>query len=293
MSNPHLKALLLMTALTPTTVLPSVIPPRNVSHLADSVSGNTDRLVSVAQQSPNAIPIPTATPANVEPQAQVTASEPSVPDEAPVVEANEQPDIPPDIQTPPTDDQTQPPDAAPTEEGEPTNVTPPVKENAPASSNNTVETDPTRPSTPSPPAVSIHGNRTGIWTTLNCSMPAVREIFMDPAQRWLELDTPRAFQDVVDTWKTYDRPNNRDFLKSVENTIADIEGQNCGHISDPGCAAMIDCQHFENQPGTGPAGFLIHNSFVNIHNASSHGIVKPEQSLINSRFMHALVSILW
>lgn len=113
-------------------------------------------------------------------------------------------------------------------------------------------------------------NRTGIWTTLNCSDPAVLDnLNIPPSERWLRLDAPTALKDLVDYWTKVDKPSTEiQFLQSISSGMHDVENMRCDLIADSSCSAPILCDGFQNKPDTGPAAFLIHNSFVNIHNVS-------------------------
>lgn len=278
MASPHIKILLLLAALTPATAFPSFISSKNISRGFDISSTGTRGLINVLQKSPGSISAPNEEQSSVVPQdqddaPQVPVSDPSILEDSSADVTNEQTgeseDESNDDSVPVPNAQAHTPDGALEGGGNSTDAPPQIDGNRSSSRNTSLEAHPAPPPPPLPTVPIAHNERTGIWTTLNCSMPAVRNTLEDPATRWLELDTPRAFQDIVDIWKNYDR-GKVDFLASVVNTTAGIEERDCGRISGGGCSAMTDCQHYEHQEGTGPAAFLIHNSFVNIHNVSLH-----------------------
>ncbi|KAK3934563.1 putative glycoside hydrolase [Diplogelasinospora grovesii] len=110
------------------------------------------------------------------------------------------------------------------------------------------------------------GERHGNWTSLGCDDPSVAGLkFYTPQQRWNMMDAPDAWSDVMNVWKTYDRPLNTNFTVSVSNTIHGPQGADCGSLLDTNnCGQTIVCNQIQGG-GSGPAGYEIWNSMVYIH----------------------------
>jgi hypothetical protein len=111
----------------------------------------------------------------------------------------------------------------------------------------------------------IEGNRTGNWTSLSCTDPAVEGIAQfTPSQRWAMLDCNNAWQDAITVWTTID--NNTDglsFSESISNTYHGPEELNCGSLSsDSNCDSTVLCSQ---GVGSGPAGYEVLNSLIIIH----------------------------
>ncbi|KAJ5947147.1 Glycoside hydrolase superfamily [Penicillium verhagenii] len=125
---------------------------------------------------------------------------------------------------------------------------------------------------------SSEGNRTGNWTTLDCSNPAVTDaLYMPCAQRWSELDASNAWSDALTVWLDTDEPELGDsepeFTLSIMNTLHAAEEMNCGQIAPAGsCYTTETCAWFEgfgDDGGSGPAAMLIYDSFTIINSAYS------------------------
>ncbi|GKZ37253.1 hypothetical protein AbraIFM66950_008710 [Aspergillus brasiliensis] len=123
------------------------------------------------------------------------------------------------------------------------------------------------------------GNRTGNWTSLTCSDPAIQDaLWMPCAQRWAQLDASNAWSDAINVWKNIDRPKMKpaesDFSSSLMNTFHASETTNCGlPAKGSNCYDTQTCGWFQGfGQGTGdsgPAAMLIYNSFVVINAAYS------------------------
>ncbi|KAH8649114.1 glycoside hydrolase superfamily, partial [Xylariales sp. PMI_506] len=115
----------------------------------------------------------------------------------------------------------------------------------------------------------IEGTRTGNWTSLTCSDPAVEGVGqLTPAQRWAEMDCDNAWMDAINVWKTVDRISaNLTFSQSIANTFHVAENANCGSlVSHSNCDATITCQGAVGV-GSGPGGYEVWNTMVLIHEA--------------------------
>lgn len=114
-----------------------------------------------------------------------------------------------------------------------------------------------------------YGDRTGNWTSVLCTDQAIADIRgLTPSQRWNRADAPDAWKDIINVWKTYDKPRNRRFTKSLSDTLHGPEGVDCGSLQDlNNCEPTKQCHDFVGA-GTGPAGYFIFNSLVLIHEVS-------------------------
>ncbi|OTA05027.1 chitinase [Trichoderma parareesei] len=113
------------------------------------------------------------------------------------------------------------------------------------------------------------GDRTGNWTSLTCSDPAVRDaLWMGCAQRWSELDADDAWKDTIKVWTQYDE-GRLNFSASIMRTFHVSNNADCGLLAkDSGCDESQPCGYFEGMDGfggSGPAAYLIYNSFVVIN----------------------------
>lgn len=111
------------------------------------------------------------------------------------------------------------------------------------------------------------GERTGNWSSLNCTDASVTDIRdLSPQERWAEMDASNAWSDLINVWETIDRPaGSLTFSESISDTIHGLENADCGAITGSSCASTILCLQGE---GSGPAGYEIWNSFVYINEAS-------------------------
>lgn len=115
-----------------------------------------------------------------------------------------------------------------------------------------------------PDADLNQGHRTGNWTKVTCNDRAVRDKKLPPDQKWGQLGAAAAFQDAVDFYKSTDRDAGTAFAPSIMSTLNGPGTFTCDQVFDETCSKIAVCPDY-NQNGTGPAGMLIQNSFVNIH----------------------------
>ncbi|THC89244.1 hypothetical protein EYZ11_011312 [Aspergillus tanneri] len=110
------------------------------------------------------------------------------------------------------------------------------------------------------------GDRTGNWTDLHCTDQAVVDKrTLSPSERWNRIDAPHAWADAIDVWKTIDRGTQMAFTASISDTLDGPEIVNCGTLqSTSDCGDTKQCKEFDNN-GAGPAGYLIWNSLVYVH----------------------------
>ncbi|GCB21695.1 killer toxin subunits alpha/beta [Aspergillus awamori] len=123
------------------------------------------------------------------------------------------------------------------------------------------------------------GNRTGNWTSLTCSDPAIQDaLWMPCAQRWAQLDASNAWSDAINVWKNIDKPRmkpyEKDFSMSIMNTFHANELVNCGLIARNGnCYKVEPCGWFQgfgqSNGGSGPAAMVIYESLAVINTAYS------------------------
>lgn len=112
-------------------------------------------------------------------------------------------------------------------------------------------------------------DRTGNWTSLTCSDPAVQDaLYMGCAQRWSELDADDAWKDVIRVWTQHDEGKTT-FSVSVMNTLHAPNETDCGLIAPEGnCDQTQTCGYILSSNGTGatgPAAYLIYESLVAIN----------------------------
>uniref|UniRef100_A0A0L0NAP9 chitinase n=1 Tax=Tolypocladium ophioglossoides (strain CBS 100239) TaxID=1163406 RepID=A0A0L0NAP9_TOLOC len=110
------------------------------------------------------------------------------------------------------------------------------------------------------------GERSGNWTSLTCTDRSVEGIrHLSPSERWNMMDCPDAWKDVIDVWKTYDRPDNLTFIRSISATLHGPELAGCGDLLPTNyCVQTIQCSPFIGS-GSGPAAYEIWNSLVMVH----------------------------
>ncbi|KAI1305442.1 putative necrosis-inducing factor-domain-containing protein [Xylaria venustula] len=109
------------------------------------------------------------------------------------------------------------------------------------------------------------GNRTGNWTTLQCTDPAVVELAQyTPSERWGLLDCDNAWSDAIAVWKTIDSvSSNLSFSLSIANTFHVGEDSNCIYLNENNnCDDIPQCMA---NSGSGPAGYLVWGSLTTIH----------------------------
>ncbi|RAH64784.1 glycoside hydrolase family 18 protein [Aspergillus aculeatinus CBS 121060] len=125
----------------------------------------------------------------------------------------------------------------------------------------------------------VEGNRTGNWTFLTCSDPAIQDaLYMPCAQRWSELDASDAWSDAISIWDNIDEQkltgsdDERKFSYSLMNTFHVGESTNCGLVAPGGsCSDTYPCSVFEGfgSGGSGPAAMVIYESLTVINSMYS------------------------
>ncbi|GKZ65110.1 hypothetical protein AnigIFM50267_007274 [Aspergillus niger] len=106
--------------------------------------------------------------------------------------------------------------------------------------------------------------RNGNWTSYNCADDNVANLFdFTPSQRWKNMDTDTAWDDIVRIWNETDRGRNLTFMQSVESTTH-FKSQACGEIQSESCSS-IGCEDGADGNHSGPAAFLILYSMAEIH----------------------------
>jgi hypothetical protein len=113
----------------------------------------------------------------------------------------------------------------------------------------------------------IEGSRTGNWTSLTCTDPAVEGVGQFTAdQRWAMLDCDNAWSDAVNIWKTIDKTaGNLSFDQSIANTYHTAELSQCDSlVADSNCDSTITCTQAIGT-GSGPAGYEVTNSLIVVH----------------------------
>ncbi|OAQ63718.2 chitinase [Pochonia chlamydosporia 170] len=111
------------------------------------------------------------------------------------------------------------------------------------------------------------GDRHGNWTSLTCTDRYVEDNDdFTPSERWSGLDCPDAWKDVIDIWKTsYQGKSDKPFSTAVVNILHGPQTVRCETVvSQNHCDEPKECTDFVGS-GTGPAGYEIFNSFVEIH----------------------------
>jgi hypothetical protein len=88
-----------------------------------------------------------------------------------------------------------------------------------------------------------------------------------PTEQWDGLDADAAWKDVIRIWK--DTDSKRDgipFSQSVSTTLKIGAEAGCGTLLETGnCNMALECSQGMDAEDSGPAGMLIWNSFVYIH----------------------------
>ncbi|KGO76570.1 Peptidoglycan-binding Lysin subgroup [Penicillium italicum] len=106
----------------------------------------------------------------------------------------------------------------------------------------------------------LEGNRTGNWTSLTCSDPAIEDpLYMSSAQRWAQN---------VDKSRLHLETSEEDFSYSIMNTFHAGEEKNCGIVGSSGhCEAPEPCGYFQGfgEGGSGPAAMVIYESLTFIN----------------------------
>ncbi|KAL2830488.1 hypothetical protein BDW59DRAFT_177834 [Aspergillus cavernicola] len=110
----------------------------------------------------------------------------------------------------------------------------------------------------------VHGNRSGNWTSLTCSDLAVQgALDLSSDLRWSMLDCDDAWDDAVQVYKDY-YPTEY-FTTAISDVYHGPENMECGKLSESAnCATIQKCDTSYTAEGSGPAGYEIINSFVQI-----------------------------
>lgn len=113
------------------------------------------------------------------------------------------------------------------------------------------------------------GSRTGNWTEQDCTGQGAADIHaLTAQQRWDMLDCAHAWQDALDVWTQIDRPaNNLTFSESIANTYHVGENAGCANLlAEDNCDSIVVCTQAVGA-GSGPAGYVLWNSLVMVHEA--------------------------
>jgi len=109
-------------------------------------------------------------------------------------------------------------------------------------------------------------NRTGNWSTIQCTDPAVVGLAeFTPSQRWSMLDCDNAWQDAINQWTNFDNITGDDlsFSESISNTFHGPEEMNCSSLlTDSNCDTTVLCSAGEEY---GAAGYEVLNSLIIVH----------------------------
>jgi Glycosyl hydrolases family 18 len=115
---------------------------------------------------------------------------------------------------------------------------------------------------------NIEGNnRTGNWTLLPCTDPAVEgALHFTSDQRWGLLDCADAWNDALYIWTNYDNATGSStFPQSIWNTFHGPESSECNFLdADSNCDNTLECTNTIGV-GSGPAGYLVLNSLILVH----------------------------
>ncbi|KAK3395608.1 hypothetical protein B0T20DRAFT_359271 [Sordaria brevicollis] len=127
--------------------------------------------------------------------------------------------------------------------------------------------------------MSLLPYRTGNWTTIQCTDPAVRWLYKyAPDERWAALDCDHAWSDSIDVWKNIDEPaGTLTFIRSIFNTHHGPQRQECRDlIVNSRCTAWNLC---EVHDGSGACSYEIVNSLEWIqHHYSRYGNILTEMA---------------
>jgi GH18 family chitinase len=109
--------------------------------------------------------------------------------------------------------------------------------------------------------------RNGNWTDLDCTNPAISD-WPDytPTERWRLPNSDAAWEDAIRIWENTDRKQHRKFTVSLSHTFKVGAEADCGDMTSKICDSARDCSTGMDGPYSGPAGYLIWNSLVEIRN---------------------------
>lgn len=112
------------------------------------------------------------------------------------------------------------------------------------------------------------GNRTGNSSELTCTNDAVTgTLLFSPSERWDMLDCDNAWNDVIAVYKEMksEGSSNMPFSALISQVIHANPNSDCGSLlGTHNCGQTLQCNGFDTT-NSGPAGWLIWNSFVAIH----------------------------
>lgn len=121
----------------------------------------------------------------------------------------------------------------------------------------------------------VKRDRTGNWTSIPCTAPYVSDYLSYTAQeRWAALDCSNAWDGAIRIWKEKRQTGNIRFTESLLDTFHVAQGSDCETLTElNNCEQTITCSDSE---GTGPAGYLIMNSLIKLHeiHASFYQIIQ-------------------
>lgn len=86
-----------------------------------------------------------------------------------------------------------------------------------------------------------------------------------PSRRWQGLNADAAWRDIVRIYKETDKDKNLRFMASVESTLHMGADTKCGQLTSSNCVQTRQCSGGPDGRESGPAGQLIFNSLVKVH----------------------------
>ncbi|KAH6988123.1 hypothetical protein BKA56DRAFT_612847 [Ilyonectria sp. MPI-CAGE-AT-0026] len=106
-------------------------------------------------------------------------------------------------------------------------------------------------------------DRAVVWSDATCSVTEITDASYLPDVRWNAVDTTSAWSAVANSWNSDPAGTGQTVLPfpmSVSNFFHGPEHMNCQDVGDGTCNTMVQCDDTSF-----PAGYLILNSFVAIH----------------------------
>lgn len=122
------------------------------------------------------------------------------------------------------------------------------------------------PATPT----NLQGNPPSAWASKKCTEPSLTDAFAPPQKRWEAADAQDAWAAVELSWNQHGVPAGDQpapFTGYVGNFFHTKDGFNCSNMANGPCQDTIECA--DDSQGSHPAGFLIMNSFVMLHQVSA------------------------
>lgn len=110
-------------------------------------------------------------------------------------------------------------------------------------------------------------SRDGNWTDYDCTDEvAVCPLCYYPERQWSHFNVEAAWKDVVRIWKETDKDRDWKFSQSVSSTLHIVTAEaDCQKVDKSNCDDAVTCEVGLNSATSGPAGKLIWNSLVWIH----------------------------